>query len=118
MSSYSYRKYIEKDYEIVDITKNLLLNIFKRISFNPSWVVSIILEKEHLYSTKILAQMGKHLEKEHSYTEKELIEKLLSELNIENKEKSCSSCKISVSKFSMAEENCPHCNVFWSDEME
>ncbi|MBI9071216.1 MAG: HEAT repeat domain-containing protein [Melioribacteraceae bacterium] len=119
LSSYSYRKYLEEDYETVNITKDLLLTIFKKISvFNASWVVNIILKKEHLYNKNILAEMGRHLEREDSYLGKELIEKLLSELNIENIEKKCSNCEKPVSKFSMAEENCPHCNVFWSDEVE
>ena len=108
-----------EDYASIETTKDLLLIIFKKgtTSYDRDDVMNNIMNNEFLYDVNILMEMGKHLENEHAYTyeDKKLIEKLLSKLHLENTEKNCSNCNISVSKFSRAGEKCPHCNTVWSE---
>ena len=108
----------EENYGSGEIAKDLLLTIFKKCSTSDEReeIMYFIQKKEFLYDVNILMEMGKHLENKgaYIYEDKKLIENLLSELHLENTEKNCSNCNVSVSKFSRAGAKCPHCNTVWS----
>ena len=41
---------------------------------------------------------------------------LIAKLGLSNSTKKCTNCNNTISVFSMAGENCPHCGVYWGDE--